>query len=99
TRTLVANNYYPAGTLTVTIIKDENWVSGRAGTTEEYKDIEGHIVLKRQYNYSPYNGVTSLQVLSTYYIYDDFNLLAFVLPPASGADAAGTISQTTLDNL
>lgn len=93
-RALVANGYYTAGTLNVTISKDENWVSGRAGTVEEYKDIDGNVVLKRQYNYT-----TSVQVLSTYYVYDDLGKLAFVLPPASGADGAGTISQTTLNNL
>jgi len=92
---LVANSYYAANLLTVTIAKDENWVSGRAGTVEEYKDIDGHVVLKRVYNYT---GGT-LQQLSTYYVYDDLGRLAFVLPPASGADGASTISQTTLDNL
>ncbi|HEY9001781.1 MAG TPA: DUF6443 domain-containing protein [Mucilaginibacter sp.] len=93
-RSLVANGFYPANTITVTVTEDENWTSKRAGTTEEYKDIEGHVLLKRQYNYT-----TSLQVLSTYYVYDDFDKLAFVLPPMSGADAGTTISQTTLNNL
>jgi RHS repeat-associated protein len=93
-RTLVANGYYPANTLTVTVTKDENWTSGRAGTTEEYKDTEGHILLKRQYNYT-----TSLQVLSTYYVYDDMDKLAFVLTPMAAGDAGTTISQTTLNNL
>jgi len=93
-RTLVANGYYAAGQLTVTVSKDENWVSGRAGTTEEYKDKEGHVVLKRQYNYT-----TVLQALSTYYVYDDMGDLAFVLPPAANGDADASISQTTLDNL
>jgi RHS repeat-associated protein len=94
-QTLTANGYYAASTLTVTISKDENWQSGRAGTVEEYKDIDGHVVLKRVYNYT--GG--ALQQLSTYYVYDDLGRLAFVLPPASGADGGGTITQTTLDNL
>ncbi|MGZ3812091.1 MAG: DUF6443 domain-containing protein [Mucilaginibacter sp.] len=94
-RTLQNNSYYAANTLTVTISKDENWVSGRAGTVEEYKDIDGRVVLKRVYNYSG----TTLQQLSTYYVYDDMGKLAFVLPPASGADGAGAVSQITLDNL
>jgi RHS repeat-associated protein len=94
-RTLTANGYYTAGQLYVTITKDENWVSGRAGTVEEYKDKNGHIILKRVYNYTG----TALQQLSTYYVYDDFGQLAYVLTPASGADGAGTISQTTLNNL
>ncbi|MDR3697701.1 DUF6443 domain-containing protein [Mucilaginibacter sp.] len=94
-QTLHANGYYAASALTVTISKDENWISGRAGTVEEYKDIDGHVVLKRVYNYSG----TTVQQISTYYVYDDLGRLAFVLPPASGADGAGTITQTTLDNL
>jgi RHS repeat-associated protein len=93
-RTLHNNGYYNANALTVTISKDENWVSGRAGTVEEYKDIDGQVVLKRVYNYSG-----TRQQLSTYYVYDDLGKLAFVLPPASGADGAGALSQTTLDNL
>jgi hypothetical protein len=94
-RTLHNNGYYTANTLTVTISKDENWVSGRAGTVEEYKDIDGQVVLKRVYNYSA--GL--VQQLSTYYVYDDLGHLSFVLPPLSGADGAGVILQTTLNNL
>ncbi|HEY8782402.1 MAG TPA: DUF6443 domain-containing protein, partial [Mucilaginibacter sp.] len=93
-QTLHANGYYAANTLTVTISKDENWQSGRAGTVEEYKDIDGHVVLKRVYNYT-----SAVPVLSTYYVYDDLGRLTFVLPPLSGADGAGAISQTTLNNL
>jgi len=90
-------NYYPIGQLSVTISKDENWKSGRGGTTEEYKDKEGHVVLKRTFLFS--SG--ALQQLSTYYVYDDLGNLAFVLPPMSGADggitSAGNL--TTLNNL
>ncbi len=94
-RTLVNNSYYATSALTVTISKDENWVSGRAGTVEEYKDIDGQVVLKRVYNYVS----SAVQVLSTYYVYDDLGHLAFVLPPLSGADGAGAISAATLNNL
>lgn len=94
-RTLVASSYYSANQLDVAITKDENWVSGRAGTTETYKDRQGHVVLKRAYNYT-----TTLQRLSTYYVYDDLGNLAFVIPPAvTAADSALSISQTKLDNL
>ncbi|QEC79311.1 DUF6443 domain-containing protein [Mucilaginibacter ginsenosidivorax] len=75
---------YPANMLTITTTRDENWKSGRGGTMEEYKDKEGHVVLKRTFNYA---GGT-LQILSTYYVYDDLDNLAFVLPPKSGADSA-----------
>ncbi len=94
-QTLHANGYYTAGTLTVTVIKDENWASGRAGTVEEYKDIDGHVVLKRQYNYVS----SAVQVLSTYYVYDDLGRLAFVLPPTTGADGAITMTTALLNNL
>ncbi|NHA06099.1 RHS repeat-associated core domain-containing protein [Mucilaginibacter sp. HC2] len=94
-----AGNYYLAGQLYVTVSKDENWKdtglgNSRGGTMEEYKDIEGHVVLKRTFNYT---GGT-LQMLSTYYVYDDVGNLAFVLPPGSNADNV-LPAQTTLDNL
>jgi RHS repeat-associated protein len=97
-RTLVSNGFYSANTLTVTVSEDENWASGRAGTVEEYKDMNGSVVLKRVYNNITVSGVTTLQMLSTYYVYDDFGYLAFVLPPISGADAGTTISAATLAN-
>jgi RHS repeat-associated protein len=85
---------YNAGELYLTISKDENWTSGRGGTTEEYKDKEGHVVLKRTFN----TQSGTVQILSTYYVYDDLGNLAYVLPPNSNAD--NTLpDQTTLDNL
>jgi len=91
---------YDNNQLYVTVTRDENWVSGNdgcVGTTEEYKDNEGHVVLKRTYNLNTYTN--QVEMLSTYYVYDDLGNLVFVLPPLSGADAATAISQTTLDNL
>ena len=91
-----ANNsaVYGAGQLTVTVTKNEDWRTGRGGTTEEYKDNSGVVVLKRTFNYS--GGL--LQALSTYYVYDDMGNLAYVLPPGSGADS-GMPAQAVLDNL
>jgi RHS repeat-associated protein len=89
---------YNSNQLKVTVTADENWSPsmGRAGTTEEYKDILGHVVLKRVYN----NNNGTIQVLSTYYVYDTDNLLAFVLTPMAMPDNTTTaISQTTLNNL
>lgn len=83
-----ANNAtYNPGTLYVKIQRDENWnpaTDGCVGTTEEYKDVEGHVVLKRTYNLQ--GG--ALQMLSTYYVYDNLGNLAFVLPPGAAADNA-----------
>ena len=100
-RTLArANNTatYNNNELTVTMTQNENWVSGRANTTEEYKDILGHVVLKRVYNYN--TTLAAIEVLSTYYVYDTKSLLAFVLTPMSNPDGtAAAMSQTTLNNL
>ncbi|MES2063386.1 MAG: DUF6443 domain-containing protein [Bacteroidota bacterium] len=95
TRGTGAQGYYAAGQLRVTIGKDENWLSGRLNTVEEYKDKEGHVVLKR--TFIDVSGTT--KILSTYYVYDDRGNLAFVLPPKADPDNATTISQVVLDEL
>jgi RHS repeat-associated protein len=99
-RTLVrANNnaVYNAKTLNVEVTQNENWIStdGCVGTTEQYKDVEGRLIVKRMYNK---NG-SVIEMLSTYYVYDDLGNLSFVLPPAANPDADAAITQTTLDNL
>jgi RHS repeat-associated protein len=104
-RTLVFQGTYGIDQLNVIVNEDENWNPSQSNkhlnTTEEYKDKDGHVVLKRTYNF---NTTTNLpEMLSTYYVYDDIGNLAYVLPPASGADANGGISstsnQSTLNNL
>ncbi|MGN8055091.1 DUF6443 domain-containing protein [Pedobacter sp. 22163] len=71
------SSYYDAGKLYKSTIKDENWVPGdvKTGTTDEYKDLEGRVVLKRVWE-------TDIKSLSTYYVYDDLGNLRYVLPPA-----------------
>jgi len=88
---------YADNQLYVSIVKDENWkiADGCIGTTEEYKDKEGRVVLKRSYNKK---GALT-EMLSTYYVYDDLGNLCFVLPPASSPDAGAAISSTTLADL
>jgi len=88
---------YGPNQLDVTIAKDENWkaTDGCFGTTETYKDKEGHIVLKRTYNIKG----TVAEMLSTYYVYDERGSLSFVLPPGASPDATATISQATIDNI
>ncbi len=84
--TAVDGGYYKAGTLYKTITKDENWTSGTANTTEEFKDKQGRVILKRSYGTSKVNGVTQTNVAhDTYYVYDDYGNLSFVLPPKSEA--------------
>jgi len=80
----------------VTIARSENWkpADGCFGTTEEYKDRDGHVVLKRTYNIKG----SAAEMLSTYYVYDDLGNLCFVLPPGAKPDTTVAISQSTLDN-
>lgn len=98
-RTLSGTTYYGANQLYLTITKNENWTGTPAGyeklgTTEEYKDKEGRVVLKRTFNQV---GAT-IQILSTYYVYDDLGNLSFVLPPGASPDATTVPTQTVLDN-
>ncbi|MGS2764255.1 DUF6443 domain-containing protein [Sinomicrobium sp. M5D2P9] len=70
----VANKHYGAGQLYKTITRDENH-SGttKDHTTEEFKDKQGRVVLKRTYN----NGSQH----NTFYVYDDYGNLTYVIPP------------------
>jgi|GEM_PF-827756 len=86
------SGFYDANKLYRTTVKDENWTltDGKAGTTDEYKDLEGHIVLKRVWE-------TNTKSLSTYYVYDDFGNLRYVLPPAvnENSDRGSAITSFT----
>ncbi len=84
--------YYAAGKLYKTVIKDENWVSanGKGGTVEEYKDFEGHVVLKRVWE-------TDTKKLETQYVYDDFGDLRYVIPPGFPATTTTLTEATTGD--
>ncbi len=87
---LVYDGHYPVNSLYKTITKDENWTSsdGTNRTTEEFKDKQGRVVLKRTYNSGAHN---------TYYVYDDYGNLSYVLPPKVVHDTS--ISATELSEL
>ncbi|MEM6696836.1 MAG: DUF6443 domain-containing protein, partial [Bacteroidota bacterium] len=79
--------FYPTGELYKTITKDENWQPNQTHptdhTTEEFKNKSGQVLLKRTYE-----GTNTLE---TYYVYDDFGNLTYVLPPMASV-------QTTIDS-
>ncbi|HTK21030.1 MAG TPA: DUF6443 domain-containing protein, partial [Mucilaginibacter sp.] len=86
------SNYAP-GALYKTISKDENWISGKAGTVEEFKDKNDKVVLKRVWE-------TESSALSTYYVYDDLDNLSYVIPPGYIATAVtedATANDTPFD--
>jgi RHS repeat-associated protein len=87
-RTLIraGDVFYASGQLYVTVTRDENFQesnnTGCIGTTEEYRDKNGKVVLMRSYRM----GEGVVEMLSTYYVYDDRGNLCFVLPPISLPD-------------
>jgi len=77
---------YAAGELYKTITQNENKsgsvytgtdVSLKINTIEEYTNKEGQLVLKRTFD-------TTGIPLNTYYVYDQFGYLSYVLPPETG---------------
>jgi len=89
--TLQESHYYAANQLMKSVTKDENWTvaDGLDKTTEEFKNKSGQVVLKRTYN----NG----QKHNTYYVYDDFGNLIFVIPPK--VTTGNGVSATERDEL
>ncbi len=83
----ISSGVYEIGKLFKNILKDENWKpsDGNAGTIEEFKDLEGRVVLKR-------NWENNTKSLSTYYIYDLFGNLRYVLPPAVNENGLNIVS-------
>ncbi|MDB5199282.1 MAG: cell well associated RhsD protein [Chitinophagaceae bacterium] len=87
--------FYAAGELYKNITIDEN-----SKQVAEYKDKEGKVILKTmQLAPTPSTGYAGW--LCTYYVYDDFGNLRFVLPPKAVELVAGswTISNTIRDEL
>lgn len=78
--------FYEPSKLYKSVIKNENWIGGHENTTEEFKDFDGKIVLKRSWK----DNATSLD---TYYAYDDLGSLRYVLPPAVNENG-----QSMIDN-
>jgi RHS repeat-associated protein len=81
---------YVANELDKTITYDENTSANpveSSGSTVEFKNKEGQVILKRTYD----AGVKH----DTYYVYDIYGNLTYVLPPG----AEGVISTDILNNL
>lgn len=78
---LTQPQFYPAGTLYKTVTKDENHSAQDQdlNTVAEFKDKEGRVILKRTYNFN--EASNQVESLDTYYVYDQFGMLSFVLPP------------------
>lgn len=73
--------YYSLGQLVKNVTKDENWTSGQTyandHTTQEFTNKKGQLILTRTFN----EGVEH----DTYYVYDDFGNLTYVLSPEASS--------------
>jgi hypothetical protein len=77
TGTIESGGYYSSGQLKIQITIDESGNSVR-----EYVNKEGKIILKKtQVTAGSTNLNNAMDWALTYYVYDDFGNLAFVLPP------------------
>lgn len=95
---LIFNNYYDVNALYKNIIKDENWQPNQTyanhHTTEEFKDKSGRVLLKRTYALT---SSTTSEAHDTYYIYDDYGNLTYVLPPKASGET--NMTQDLLNKL
>ena len=92
------SRYYDVGELYKTTTYDENHESGNNHSTEEFKDKQGRVVLKRTYADmdTSGDGIIDPEVAhDTYYVYDDYGNLTYVLPPKMDATQA---TSTELQN-
>lgn len=75
--------YHKTHQLYKTVTKDENWQSShdKLHTLEKFTDRMGQVVLKRTYVEDGSDADTNPDAVDTYYVYDDFGLLRYVIPP------------------
>jgi RHS repeat-associated protein len=83
--------YYGTATLYKTVTKDENWTSGNQHTTEEFKDKQGRVVLKRTYGQSVKDNELDVYQHDTYYVYDIYGNLTYVIPPLAEGEYSGKL--------
>mgnify|MGYP000517387466 CR=1 FL=1 len=88
---LEKNVYYSPNQLYKTITKDENWQSsdGNNHTVQEFKNKLGQVILKRSFNNNAKHD--------TYYVYDDYGNLTYVLSPEASELINSTIIHTEID--
>ncbi len=94
--------FYTSGELYKSTNRDENHpgTDTKLHTTEEFKDKLGRVILKRTYALSS-GAETSgaetgaVETHDTYYVYDDFGNLTYVLPPKMEATDADLVDIIT----
>ncbi len=95
----VSTSYYPAGTLAKSIVTDEKNLQ-----VIVYKDKQGQVILKKSQSTSAQdngNGSSHLGWVCTYFVYDDWGNMRYVITPKAVAliDGSWTITSTISDEL
>jgi RHS repeat-associated protein len=90
-----SNVFYAPNQLYKNVTWDENNAIGSSEKMEEFKDKEGRVVLKRVW--AKINGENTTTQHDTYYVYDQFGNLTYVIPPA--VITGGTIDSSSLSGL
>lgn len=87
--------YYPSNHLYKDVVKNQNWTpsSGKLHTIEEFKNKFGQLVLKRTYA----KIGSAITPHDTYYVYDVYNNLSFVIPPK--VNVSDGVSPSELEKL
>lgn len=85
-----SSSSYPVAKLYKNIIGDENWQPSdlKGGTVEEFTDFKGRLILKRVWE-------TNAKSLSTYYVYDNYDNLRYILPPSVNENGISPITSFT----
>ncbi|MEM7085846.1 MAG: DUF6443 domain-containing protein [Bacteroidota bacterium] len=86
------NDYYLSEELSKVTLKDENWQpsDGLNNLTQTFTNKNGQLLLKRQRVYDPNRTTDQTYRINTYYIYDDFGNLVFVLSPKASDEIVNT---------
>ncbi|WP_223150968.1 DUF6443 domain-containing protein, partial [Flavobacterium ajazii] len=93
TPTIVDAGFYAPNELYKTVTYDENTAANpleRNGSTIEFKNKQGQVILKR--TYGTVGTSTANEQHDTYYVYDDFGNLTYVLPPKMTTESLTTIN-------
>ncbi|MEO1548771.1 MAG: RHS repeat-associated core domain-containing protein, partial [Bacteroidota bacterium] len=90
---LADGGYFAKGELNKKITLDENHFGGsmKLHSKEEFRDKRGRIILQR--NYALVGSTVTPH--DTYYVYNDYGKLSYVLPPLMDASTANLSSLTT----
>ncbi|WP_075343641.1 DUF6443 domain-containing protein [Tenacibaculum agarivorans] len=100
---LTSQGHYGTGELYKAIVKDENHdgTNSKLHTVEEFKNSRGQVVLKRTYALASLGTVSLNGELAhdTYYVYDDFGNLTYVIPPKVNTNTITGISATEFSEL